>query len=84
MIEAVVADFKHALALWPGRQEEAEDRHASLSRRCKALGASDDARLYLRVLEVGRQVDEAEMAQMVRTKMIPRRVTARFQRGDFA
>jgi len=82
-VTAVVADFKHGLALWPGTREEAQERHASVRARCRALKALGDADRYLRVLEVGEGVDELEMAQMRGTGRIPRRVVARFRRGDF-
>jgi len=80
---SVVADFKHALALWPGTRDEAEERLEALRRRCKALNASEDADLYLRVLTVGDGVDELEMDHMEETRRVPRRVMARFQQGVF-
>lgn len=72
-----LVDFKHGLSLWSGSREDMEERMASLRRRCVALGASDDFHKHVRILAEGEDVDAAEMAHMVRTLMVPRRVAAR-------
>jgi hypothetical protein len=82
-MEAVVADFRHGLALWPGSREQAEEHHRCLGLSCKELDAADDFDKHVRVLVVGKHVDQTEMDQMAKTSRVPKRVQARFGRGDF-
>jgi hypothetical protein len=82
-MEAVVADFRHGLALWPGSREEAERHHVSLGKSCEGLGVLEDFNKHVRVLLAGKHVDSLAMEQMAKTNGIPRRVMVRFERGDF-
>jgi len=82
-MEAIVADCRHGVALFPGDEGSTQEHHASIRRQCAAVGASGDVDRYLRVLRVGKDVDGPEMALMKTTCRIPRRVRIRFKSGAF-
>lgn len=66
-----VADLDHGLAVFPGTEQEASEAVARMCRRCER------AKDVLRVVRLGREIDEAEANQMLVTSRLPRRVAMR-------
>ena len=69
-----VADTRHGLALFPGPESDSVEVVARIRRRC---GGHADP---LRVVVLGREVDEAEANYMLVTRRLPRRVSMRLKK----
>jgi len=69
-----MADLKHGLALFSGTEQEMQEVATRIERQCHE---SVDC---LRVVGVGREIDEVEAEYMERTRRLPRRVGIRLSR----
>jgi hypothetical protein len=76
-----VADLKHEIAIFSGSREYVQEVTERIKKKCKELGAEEDARDNLFVICVGEEVDESEGIYMLDNYRLPRRVSIRLRNG---